>query len=76
MPTARMAQMIFFIGAPVGADLRALRSRRLISPGRTEKNHFHLIIKRARKLARVLVFYRFGEQSCDAWPRRIIAPPR
>lgn len=54
MPAARMAQMIFFIGAPVGADLRALRSRRLISPGRTEKNHFHLIMRWARKLAQPL----------------------
>lgn len=68
--------MIFLSVRLFGADLRALRSRRLISPRRIEKNHFHLIIKRARKLARVLVFYRFGEQSCDALPRRMIAPPR
>lgn len=53
MPAARMAQMIFFIGAPVGADLRALRSRRLICPRCTEKNHFHLIMRWARKLAQL-----------------------
>lgn len=46
--------MIFFIGAPFGADLRAIRSRRLICPRHIEKNHFHLIMRWARKLAQLL----------------------
>ena len=57
MPAARLAQMIFFIGAPFRADLRALRSRRLICPRCTEKNHFHLIMRWARKLAQLLSYH-------------------
>lgn len=56
-PAARLAQMIFLSVRLDGADLRAFRSRRLISPRRTEKNHFHLIMHWARKLAQLLCYH-------------------